>query len=182
MRRTTGLGIAIPLSALLCCVGCKSVDRFDTAPGSAYCGEMVGGIASDGLVPDRSAVELKLSLTLDTRPPFDYPGRLTSNDESGGLCAPARLFDNARLRTVQAALHDMVSSIQITPDHEQDTFTWIDSTCQGTFVCILSLMYDGRVELRLFKPMPDVDAGAPAQLRAGFGLFSLARSESGCGF
>ena len=185
-RRKIEYGTGLLLSALLGCAGCKSVDRFDTGPGGAYCGEMLGGVASDGLIPDSDGgvTRLKLALTLSTQHLQDYPGRLTSNDDSGGLCEGTRLFDNARIRTVQPALHDAIASMQITPDHEQDVFTWIDSTCQGqgTFVGIISLMYDGTVQVRLFKPMHDVDAGAPANLRPGFGVFSLARNDSGCGF
>jgi hypothetical protein len=169
------------VAASLISHGCKSVDRFDTGSNGAYCGELVGGFA-DGLVPDGSAGKLQLALTLDTRHLGDYPGLLSSNDVTDGLCVGQPLFDKASVRTIQKALYDVIASVQITPDHYQDIFTWVDSTCQGTFVSILSLMNDGKVELRLFKPKADTDAGASASERAGFGVFSLTRHESGCGF
>jgi hypothetical protein len=162
--------------------GCKSVDRFDTGDKGAFCGELVGEFASEGLVPDGSTARLHLALTLDTKHLGDYPGLLTSDDATDGLCVGQSLFDKASVRTIQKALYDVIGSIQITPDHSQDIFTWVDSTCQGTFVSILSLMNDGKVEVRLFKPKPATDAGAPASERAGFGVFSLTRRESGCGF
>jgi hypothetical protein len=79
-------------------------------------------------------------------------------------------------------MHDVISGIQITQDHEQDIFAWVDSSCQGTFVAIVSLMVDAKVEVRLFKPMKETDAGAPATQRSGFGVFSLSRNDAGCGF
>ena len=185
MRRTLASGAILAIAANLGCIGCKSIDKFDTGQNGAYCGEMIGGLASDGLipdVPDGNKTRLKLALTLDMQHLGDYPGRLTSNDSADGLCAGQRLFDKALVRTVQPTLRDPIASVQITPDHEHDVFTWVDSACQGTFLSIISLMYDGRVEVRLFKPMREEDAGAPANLRSGFGVFSLARNDSGCGF
>ncbi len=180
-------GSAVLFSAtLLSSFGCKSVERFDTGSNGAFCGELVGGTGPDGLsdalIPDGSTIKLKLALTLNSQRLADYPGLLTSNDASDGLCAGQPLFYKATLRTIQPALRDAVASVQITPDHNQDIFTWVDSSCQGTFLIILSLMDNGTVELRLFKPWKEADAGAPANSRAGFGVFSLTRSDSGCGF
>jgi hypothetical protein len=149
------------VAASLISPGCKSVDRFDTGSSGAFCGELVGGFASDGLVPDGSIGKLQLALTLDTQHLGDYPGLLSSDDAAkdaggsgreDGLCAGQPLFNKASVRTIQKALYDVIASVQITPDHYQDIFTWVDSTCQGTFVSILSLMNDGKVEVRLFKP------------------------------
>lgn len=182
MRRYIGCSVGLFVASQLCCVSCKSVDRFDTGPNGAFCGEMISGGTSDGLIPDGSAIDLKLALTLSSQQLKDYPGRLTSNDVTGGLCEGTRLFDDAKIRTVQKALLDSIATVQITPDHEQDLFTWVDSSCQGTFLAILSLMYDGTTEIRLFKPMHEADAGAPASQRDGFGVFSLTRSDTGCGF
>jgi len=172
-------------TALIGVGGCRGANRFDTSASGAFCGELVAGVTSDGLVPDvqdGARIQLKLALTLDSHHLSDVPGTLTSNDDTNGLCSGQRLFEKAPVRTIQPALRDAISGIQITQDHEQDVFTWVDSTCQGTFVAILSLMVDGKVEVRLFKPLRDVDAGAPANQRSGFGVFSLARSDTGCGF
>ncbi len=74
-RRKIGNGAGLLLAGLLGCAGCKSVDRFDTVPGGAYCGEMLGGpVVSDGLIPDGSATRLKLALTLSTQQLQSYPG------------------------------------------------------------------------------------------------------------
>ncbi len=184
LPKKTGSAILIG-ATLLSILGCKSNDRFDTGPGGAYCGNLIGeNFASDGLMPEGSTTLLKLSLTLDTHNLTKVPGILTSSDDQGGLCPGQRLFDRASVRTIQPALHDVIASVQLTPDHDQDIFAWVDSSCQGTFVSIVSLMEDGTVELRLFnpKPEPQLDAGAPANSRPGYGVFSLRKSESGCGY
>jgi hypothetical protein len=191
MRLVTQAAKFLVVAASLNCQGCKSVDRFDTGPNGAFCGELIGGVASEGLIPDGSSDKLQLGLTLDSKHLGDYPGTLWSDDvandaganrQGDGLCPGQPLFNKASVRTIQKALYDVIASVQITPDHDQDIFTWVDSTCQGTFVSILSLMNDGRVEVRLFKPKPATDAGAPASERSGFGVFSLTRHDTGCGF
>ncbi len=178
------------VAASLCNPGCKSVDRFDTGSNGAFCGELIGGIATEGLVPDGST-KLQLALTLDTHHLGDYPGLLSSDDVASdagasgredGLCPGQPLFNKASVRTIRTALYDVIASVQITPDHYQDLFTWVDSTCQGTFVSIVSLMNDGKVEMRLFKPKAATDAGAAPSESAGFGVFSLTRHDTGCGF
>jgi len=182
--------IAILLGAATVSVsGCKGVDRFDTGPTGAYCGEMVSGATNDGLVPDVSLdagvvaiPALKLALTLDTHHLTDIPGTLSSNDANNGLCPGQPLFQKSRVRTIERALHDVISGIQMTQDHEQDVFTWVDSSCQGTFVAVVSLMVDSKVEVRLFKPMREAEVDASANTRSGFGVFSLERSDTGCGF
>jgi hypothetical protein len=180
--------IAILFAALAVAVpGCKGVGRFDTGPKGAYCGELTNGSTTDALIPDSGGeqAKLKLSLTLDIHQlgsGSTVLGILSSSDDANGLCEGQRLFDKARVRTIQPTMRDVISGIQITQDHEQDVFTWVDSTCQGTFVAIISLMFDGKVEVRLFKPMRDGDAGVPANQRAGFGVFSLTRNDDGCGY
>jgi hypothetical protein len=58
----------------------------------------------------------------------------------------------------------------------------VDSTCQGTLLSVVSLMRNGGVELRLFKPGLETTGHAPAAERAGFGVFLLKRREKGCRF
>lgn len=191
MRLSAKAAKFLVVAASIVSPGCKSVDRFDTGSSGAFCGELIGGPASDGLVPNGSTEKLQLALTLDTKHLGDYPGLLSSDDvandagtdrREAGLCPGQPLFNRARVRTIQQALYDVIASVQITPDHYQDIFTWVDSTCEGTFVSIVSLMNDGNVEVRLFKPRPATDAGAPAGDSAGFGVFSLTRHDTGCGF
>jgi hypothetical protein len=186
--RTGKARIVILFGAVLACASsCKGVGRFDTGPGGAYCGDLTNGSTTEALTPDGNGEQrrLQLSLTLDTRQ-LAYEagilGTLTSSDDVDGLCDGGRLFDKARLRIIQPVMHDVISGIQLTQDHEQDIFTWVDSSCQGTFVAIISLMVDAKVEVRLFKPMKESDAGAPPTQRSGYGVFSLSRNDGGCGF
>jgi hypothetical protein len=75
-----------------------------------------------------------------------------------------------------------LSTLSFGEGHVHDFFAWVDSTCQGTMVAVVSLMKDNQVELRLFKPMrlPPPDAG-PAET-PGFAMFSLsARQRSVAG-
>jgi hypothetical protein len=189
LSRNSALGLMVRSlllvgAAILSPIGCRDVERFSTGQNGAYCGALVGAsFASDGLMPDNSVAVLKLKLTLDTQKLTQRPGVLSSNDILTGLCAPnLPLFSNASVRTVQKAQYDVISAVQLTPDHDKDIFAWVDSTCQGTFLSIVSLIDDGTVELRLFKPAADTVGDASADKRPGFGLFKLNRHDDGCDF
>jgi len=170
--------------------GCKSVERFDTGKDSVYCLEMVGQTFVDSaLVPDDAGVStsdalkpLRLALTIDSQRLSNRPGVLWSNDAEFGLCSPLPLFDKAPIRTIQPALGDVVSSVQLTSDHVQDVFAWVDSTCQGTMVSIVSLIDGGSVEVRLFKPKSESDDNGTAQSRPGFGVFARSQRLPTCEF
>jgi len=185
MRRNT---ILVTLYAIAVATGCKSVERFDTGQDSVYCLELISGTSESGMVPDGgvptdSAVNpLRLALTIDAQHLSTRPGVLWSNDADFGLCSPQPLFDKAPIRTIQPALSDVVSSVQLTSDHVQDVFAWVDSTCQNTMVSILSLIDGGSVEVRLFKPKSAMDDNGPAQQRSGFGVFARSQRLPTCGF
>ena len=166
------------IGTLLLGSGCKSVQSFDTGDTSAYCLELVGSdLAESAMLPDTDAGAdtLKLGLTIDSQNLSISPGRLWSNDAAFGLCSPRPLFDRYPIRTVKPALKDVVSSVQLTPDHIQDIFAWVDSTCQGTMLSIVSLIDGGSVEVRLFKPNPDAGESGTARQRSGFGVFARSR-------
>ncbi len=169
--------------------GCKGVERFDTGPDSAYCLELIGGtFAESGLTPEDAGASdsamplLRLALTIDSQRLSTMPGMLWSNDAAFGLCSPMPLFDRVPIRTVEPALHDVVSSVQLKPDHVQDVFTWVDSSCQGTMVGILSLIDGGSVEVRLFKPAAAANENGPTRIRPGFGVFSRSQRLPSCEF
>ena len=187
MRRIT---IVMALHAIAATTGCKSVERFDTGRDSVYCLDLIGEtFAESGLVPDDGGVptssagnQLRLALTIDSQYLSTRPGVLWSNDAEFGLCRPLPLFDKVPLRTIQPALNDVVSSVQLTSDHIQDVFTWVDSTCQNTMVGILSLIDGGSVEMRLFKPKSAADENGTAQQRSGFGVFARSQRLPSCEF
>jgi hypothetical protein len=113
-------------------------------------------------------------------------GLLWSDDAALGLCSPTGdgqpLFTGSPLRGIPQLDHDALATLTFGEGHDEDFFAWVDSSCQGTMLAVVSLLRKGDVELRLFKPaaLPPADAG-PDQ-RPGFALFYLTRNEKGCGF
>lgn len=179
--------LRLSLSALgaLGALGCNSVERFDTAGDAAYCGQIVGGpLFHDGFIPDGTRPRLGLALELDTDKLTSRPGSLRSDDQEEGLCSGQghALFEDAQMRAVGELLHDPLSTLEFGEGREHSFFAWVDSTCQGTMLSVVSLMRDDGVEIRLFKPAPLPSSNADASERPGFALFSLKRHEDGCDF
>jgi hypothetical protein len=170
-------------------LGCHNLDGFDTKPGQAYCGTIAGTPFQEGFLNDNEPPDLALALTLDTSKLTSEPGILSSN--SGGICGDQPLFQDAPLRAIPAVDRDAISTLTFGEGHEHDFFAWVDSTCQGTMLAVVSLMKNNQVEMRLFKParLPPPDA-LPAQ-QPGFAVFHLqvaSRADAGvsakdsCGF
>jgi hypothetical protein len=111
-------------------------------------------------------------------------GRLSSDDAARGLCSAEglALFNGAPLRTMPALDRDALSSLEFGSGRDYNFFAWVDSTCQGTMLAVVSLMRNDDIELRLLKPKPLPAPGAGVQDQPGFGLFYLSRQNSGCGF
>jgi hypothetical protein len=196
------------LALSLCGSACTSLDRFDTDGKSAYCGQMIGSPAfHEGILPEGVPPTLRLRMTLDidalrerttraygsagsgvdnaTEPAETVVvGRVSTDDAGDGLCAPSGtvLFDNAPLRAIPELDHDPLSTLEFGDGRDYNFFAWVDSTCQGTMLAVVSLMRNDGIEVRVLKPasMPSADA-ASAQ-RPGFALFTLSRREEGCGF
>jgi len=173
-------------AAVLAAAGCRSLDRFDTSGQAAYCGSIVGtkGLFQDGFIPENTPPDLQLHLELDVDNLTTRPGQLTSNDQTFGLCRAdgQPLFFEAPLRAIEEIFHDDLSQMEFGEGHQHDFVAWVDSSCQGTMVAIVSLLTNGEVEVRLMKPAADPPAGASAAERPGFAKFSLRKSETGCTF
>jgi hypothetical protein len=181
------------LGACLAAVSCRSVGRFDTEGNAAYCGALVSGPSfHEGFVASGAEPpSFQLKLTLDTsqlsglsETSTALPGTLWTDDAETGLCASGNqpLFQSSPLRAIQEVNHDALSTLTFGEGHDDDFFAWVDSTCQGTMLALVSLLRSGDVEVRLFKPaaLPPPDAGP--EKRPGFALFHLKRRENGCGF
>jgi len=165
--------------------GCRSLERFDTDGASAYCGSLVRAPDfHEGFVATGSAPSLALALELDAETLTTRPGTLSSNDSDSGLCSAngEPLFDQAPLRAIPELFHDALSQADFGDGHQHDFFAWVDSTCQGTMLAVVSLLTSGGVELRLLKPAPDGASNAPPEERPGFALFSMEKREQGCGY
>jgi hypothetical protein len=182
----------LTLATSLSMLGCRDLERFDTKLGQAYCGDLVSGPSfDDGFWPINQPKLLRMQLNkVDTNLLSTYsntasiPARLTSNDVENGLCAEQgqALFDNAPLRAIPQVDHDAVATLSFGEGHDQDFFAWVDSTCQGTMLGLVSLLRNDDIELRLFKPAALPPPDAPADKRPGFALFYLRRNNRGCGF
>jgi len=171
---------------------CRDLDGFDSKPGQAYCGSIGLGVFQDGFEKDNVPSTLQLGLTLDMSKLNTFPGQLNSNDPQG-MCgtpdAPQVLFLNATVRAIPEVDNDVLSALSFGEGHEHDFFAWVDSTCQGTMLAVVSLMKNNQVELRLFKPARMPAPRASAAERPGFALFHLypkplyrPEKEGGCGF
>jgi hypothetical protein len=159
------------------------MDRFNTEKPAAYCGSLVGAtVFHSGFIPVGAPPSLRLKLELDTSSLADRPGTLNSSDAEGGLCKPDALFIDAPLRAIPEVLHDALSQMELGQGHEHDFLAWVDSTCQGTMLAVVSLLTNGAVEVRLLKPGADISPEADPSQRSGFALFYLQRSETGCAF
>lgn len=171
----------------LCAVaagGCRSLDRFDAEKPSAYCGGVVGNEKfQTGFIPTGSPPSLELRLQLDTSALTTRPGTLSTNDAGTGVCGKNPLFADATLRAIPEVLHDALSQVEFGEGHEQDFFAWVDSTCKGTMLAVVSLLSNGAVEVRLLKPAPDLPPSTTDQADlSGFSLFYMRRNQAGCGF
>jgi hypothetical protein len=181
----------LPLCTLLSTLSCRDLERFDTHGNGAYCGELVRGPSfTDGFIDGEPSPPLRMRLTLDTSQlsalsgKASSPGRLTSNDAQNGLCSAQgqALFSDSKLRGIPQVDHDAIGAMTFGDGHDEDFFAWVDSRCQGTMLSVVSLLRNGDVELRLFKPALSPRAEAPVSERPGFALFYLRRSEQGCDF
>jgi hypothetical protein len=169
---------------------CTSLKGFDSKPGEAYCGTIGLSDFQEGFVEVGSPSTLALALTLDIDKLDTDPGVLNSKDPNSICGSPdAPLFVNAPLRAIPVLQHDVLSALTFGEGHEHDFFAWVDSTCQGTMLAVVSLMKNNYVELRLFKPMPLPGPDATAAEKPGFALFHLnpkpltkPDTEGGCGF
>jgi hypothetical protein len=168
---------AAPLLLLLALSGCRTLDRFDTADGDAFCGSIVSAqFVRQGYPPD-----LRLSLTLDTNSLSSTPGSITTDDAETGPCVPLPRFDHAVLRTSEELQSDQLATLEFGTGRDFNFIAWTESTCEGPTLAVVSLMKNDDVEVRLLRPPPPASPPDPPKA-AGFALFQLKRRSGGCGF
>jgi hypothetical protein len=165
------LRFALAMVAAGSLLGCNNLDRFDTTDGSAYCGQITDG----RFVREGFQRQLELQLHIDTSRLQSVPGDLTSFDKLTGPCKPQALFNRAPLRVPQATLADPLSTLQLDESHDYNFVAWVQSTCQGPMLAVVSLMKSGAVEVRL------LDAPPNANSEGSFGVFHLQR-QAACSF
>ena len=173
------------LLGTLALVGCHNLDDFTTKEGEAFCGSIVGANFQTGFVPRDQPPDLTVALTLDTGKLTAQPGFLSSDDAGKGLCGEQPLFQDAPIRSIPVVDSDAISTLSFGEGHEHDFFAYVDSTCQGTMLAVVSLMKNNQVELRLFKPAPlpprDTMTPTPPAEEPGFAVFHLRVVKRGTG-
>ena len=166
-------------------LGCRDLDRFDTKPGEAYCGSLIGaGFTHEGFIPKGTRPRrVDMRLELDTDNLSTFPGTLSTNVPQDGLCGTEPIFNGSKLRAIEAMFHDPLSFIEFGEGRDHNFFAWVDSVClQTTLLAVVSLMKNDDVEVRLLKPKPEAPPDAPEVDKAGFGVFLLNRQAGSCGF
>ncbi|MBX3182948.1 MAG: hypothetical protein KIT72_17850 [Polyangiaceae bacterium] len=159
-------------------LGCSELERYDTKAGEAYCGNIVG--AEFIRTPERQggfSQELRARITLDVNQQHGPQLVLTTSDVSGP-CAPRPTFDDAPLVTVPELSSDPFSQLTFGDGRDYNFVGWVESTCRGPVMAVVSLMNDSELELRLLKPPVETEAGP----RPAFALFRTKLSTGSCGF
>ena len=86
------------------------------------------------------------------------------------------------MRAIEQVQSDQLSLLEFGDGRELNFLAWVDSTCLGPVLAVVSLLKNDGVELRLLKPRPAPGENAPAAERPGFIVFTLSRYDEGCGF
>jgi hypothetical protein len=168
--------VLIGLSSL----GCRDLDRFDTAGDGAYCGAIINA-QFVRTVENEGGFErnLRLHLEVDVGSLNTRPGTLTSDDAEHGPCSPEATFQDAALLSVPELAHDSLSTLIFDEAQEHNLVAWTGSACRGPILTVVSLLKNSEVEVRLLTPPP---TAPPGDERAAFAVFELKRRNSGCGF
>lgn len=163
-RVRTGGALLVGVLAL----GCRSLDRFDTGDDGAYCGDIIDSdFTRRGFEPG-----VGMRVTLDIEALHTAPGTLSTNDVAGA-CSPLPTFDAAPLRITPELFADPLSLLSFGSTRDHNFMAWVDSTCQGSALAVVSLMHTGDVEVRLLRP----GAGAEPLAPGDFGVFQLQRTD-----
>ncbi|MEO8183557.1 MAG: hypothetical protein ABI895_32390 [Deltaproteobacteria bacterium] len=158
--------LALLAGLLLAPQGCRDLDRFDTGASGAYCGQII-----DSAFTRRGFdAGLGMRLTLDIDLLQQAPGTLSTNDTK---CAPQPLFDHAPLQVTPELFADPLSLLEFGATRDANFVAWVDSTCQGSALAVVSLMHTGDVEVRLLRRGDASGEATPGD----FGVFQLKRTD-----
>jgi len=152
-------------------LGCRDLERFDTGDTGAYCGRIIDSeFTRAGFAPG-----LGLRLTLDIDALETAPGTLSTDDTAAPApCAPLPEFDSAPLLVTPALFSDPLSQLEFGGTRDYNFMAWVDSTCQGSALAVVSLMHTGQVEVRLLRRGTGIAGDvSPEQ----FGVFQLERND-----
>jgi hypothetical protein len=174
MSSRSDTGWAQAVLALLLLSACNDLERFDNGDGSAYCGNIVAASFARSGFDNRPRLQLRLDMSSLDR----IPGVITTDDQVDGPCRPAATFANAPLRLSKQLQADPLSQLEFGEQRELNLLTWLDSTCDGTYLGVVSLLRSDDVEVRLMRSERDDND----EESGPFGLFRLTRHRDECGF
>ncbi len=155
-------------------LGCNDLDRFDNGDGSAYCGNVVSSSFFRAGFENLPRLQLRLDMSSLDR----IPGRITMDDANDGDCRPSATFEDAPLRISTPMQADALSQLNFGDGREINLLTWVDSTCDGTYLAVVSLLHNDDVEVRIMKS----EANGKGEEVGPFGVFKLKRHSEECGF
>ena len=166
--------------AASCSLGCRDLERFDTEPGEAYCGNIVAAPFVRTSVPNGGfRQDLRMRLRIDVDNLESRPGTISTDDRENGPCAPAATFDETPLEAVPEVSHDELYLLNFGDGRDHNVLAWAESSCRGPMLTVISLMRNDDVEVRLLRPAPR-GPEATEGTRAAFALFPLRRRKSEC--
>jgi len=168
----------LPLWVLTVLPACQTLDRFDTEGSAAYCGSIVNGRFVRTTESEGGFARIRMKLRIDADQLTTAPGTLTTDDSGDAPCAPRPTFDAAPMRVTPELVGDPLAAMVFDDGQIHNVIGWVDSTCRGSMLAIVSLYKNDRVDVRLLKPR---DPNASAE-RDAFAHFALERSDTGCGF
>jgi hypothetical protein len=170
-RALSSRALAALALASVALAGCRDLERFDTSDTGAYCGSIIDSdFTRAGFAPG-----LELRLTLDVDALAVAPGTLTTSDAAPpGPCSPLPEFDHAPLHVTPELFADPLSQLDFGSTRDHNFMAWVDSTCQGSALAVVSLMHTGQVEVRLLRHCNGLPGDtSPDQ----FGVFQLDRTD-----
>jgi hypothetical protein len=190
MTRMPRLRRVLPFAAIALSVGCQRLEQYDTKGTAAYCGPIV--IGQFVRTPEQFGGfnrDIRLRVEVDMDAATTAPATITSDDALDGPCAPRATFAGAKLRVTPEVVSDPLSTLTFEEGQVHNFIGWVDSTCRGTMMSVLSLYKNDRMEMRFLWPegaaarAAGPDGGVTNnQSRDGFALFTLKRYEQGCGY
>jgi hypothetical protein len=151
------------LPTLALATGCTDLGSYSTQPGECYRGNVVAA----EFVRSGFAQATQLSLTLDVGALAD--GRGTA----GTIWTNDGRFHGATVSQMEQLAHDSLSLFQFPGGRVRNYLAHARATDGSPAALVISLMEDGKVEVRVIRQGSDVDRGIPSL----FGVFRLSLDE-----
>ena len=168
LARLVALAI-IPVALLT--MGCVDVSRYETQPGTSYC----GSVLSADFVRHGFSDDVTMRLQLQPQLLQSQPGQITTSDG---------LFDSAELRPLPWLVNDELALLEFGQGRIRNVILGAQPSRGGTALIVLSLMNHEKVEIRAIRGAPPTDREPPSPYDSEvlFGVFLLSKEQGTCGF